>query len=608
MVLEKEYPPFLDWLIHTSGSQPGALWIWLLTIAALVIGGLIISFIALTARHGPHKAGDVIFKVLSTGALDLICISPRRVFALAKLAVQESIRRRVLVGFLVFVVILAFAGWFLNPDQLDPAKLYVSFVLSATAYLVLFMSLLLSAFSLPADIQNRTIYTIVTKPVRPSEVVLGRTLGFCAIGTVLLLLMGVGSYGFVSRTLNHTHELTEADLSPIEATGGGAAPDGKQGRTGLTAGHRHEVELDAEGNGTALAAQQHTHRVTTAERDGRTEYVVGPAEGQLKARVPIMADKLSFKDRLGVAVEKGINVGNEWAYRSYIEGGSQASATWRFSKLKKDDFDGKMLLEMTIRVFRTYKGDVGKGIGGTITLRNPRNPEIKQAVRNFVAREFAIDKHEIPLTLQGDDGQPVDVFDKLVDDGELDIELTCLDRSQYFGMAKADLYLLRSEGAPWLNFAKGYVGIWLQMVLVTAFGVMWSTFLNGAVAMLATIATMVGGFFVQFLERLATNQELGGGTFESFIRIVKQDNMMTPLEQTATNNIAIWLDVAGRAPLWIASRLLPDFPALSDVSYVSSGFDISANLLLIHLATALGYVLPVLVAGFLFFKVREVAK
>ncbi|HUY90275.1 MAG TPA: ABC transporter permease [Pirellulales bacterium] len=607
MVLETQYPPFLEWLIW-SGSTPGALWIWLLSVAAVAIGGLMISFIALTARYGPHKAGDIIFKVVITGTMDLVSISPRRVYALAKLAVQESIRRRVLIGFLVFVVILAFAGWFLNPGQTDPARLYLSFVLTSTTYLVLLLALLLSAFSLPTDIQNRTIYTIVTKPVRPSEVVLGRTLGFVAIGTVLLALMGAGSYGFVVRTLKHTHELTEEDLSAIQAEPGAPGPQGKQGRTGYAAGHRHEVELDADGNGTALAAQQHWHPIAAVERDGRKEYLVGSPQGQLKARVPTYG-KLSFKDRNGVPTDKGINVGNEWTYRSYIEGGSQASATWRFNNLRAQDFpDGVMTLEMTIRVFRTYKGDIDHGIGGAITLRNPRKPEVKQVLKNFVAKEFSVDRHEVPRKLTTDEGKTIDVFEDLVDNGELDIELTCLDRAQFFGMAQPDVYLLRREGAPWLNFAKGYVGIWLQMVLLTTFGVMWSTFLNGAVAMLATLATMVGGFFAQFLGRLALNEELGGGTFESLIRIVKQDNMMTPLDPTISNNVAMWLDAAGRGPLWVVARLLPDFPSLSDVNYVASGFDISTNLLLIHLTTAVGYAVPVLIAGFLFFKVREVAK
>ncbi len=59
-------------------------------------------------------------------------------------------------------------------------------MLTATSYLVLLLALFLSAFSLPADIQSRTLHTVVTKPVRPSEIVLGRILGFTIVGTALL--------------------------------------------------------------------------------------------------------------------------------------------------------------------------------------------------------------------------------------------------------------------------------------------------------------------------------------------------------------------------------------------------------------------------------------
>ena len=64
------------------------------------------------------------------------------------------------MAFGVFLLILLFAGWFLDANSNDPAPLYLSFVLTATTYLVLLIALFLSAFSLPADIKNHTIYTM----------------------------------------------------------------------------------------------------------------------------------------------------------------------------------------------------------------------------------------------------------------------------------------------------------------------------------------------------------------------------------------------------------------------------------------------------------------
>jgi len=94
-------------------------------------------------------------RVLTEAVLDLARTSPRRVLALAWLAVRESIRRRVVVVFAVFLLLLLFAGWFLNPGSDQPARLYLQFVLTATSYLVLLLAWILSALSLPADIKTR---------------------------------------------------------------------------------------------------------------------------------------------------------------------------------------------------------------------------------------------------------------------------------------------------------------------------------------------------------------------------------------------------------------------------------------------------------------------
>ncbi len=199
--------------------------------------------------------------------VDLIHISPRRVAALAWLAIKESIRRRVVVVFAVFILILLFAGWFLDPGSIDPARLYLGFVLTATSYLVLLLALFLSSLSLPADIKNRTLHTIVTKPVRASEVVLGRIVGFTAVATCLLVLMGAISYVFVERGLAHTHQLTADDLQPVEGAVPGR-PVGLQGHTSRVNQHRHKVFIDSAGHGRVEMEQGHTARVD-GEKAGR---------------------------------------------------------------------------------------------------------------------------------------------------------------------------------------------------------------------------------------------------------------------------------------------------------------------------------------------------
>ena len=187
MVLDENTPAFIDWILP-------ALLIFGSMVAAVVIAGCIVGFIASASRRGPVEGFYAVAKVIASAVTDMTHFSLRRTIAMAMLAGQESIRRRVLIGFGVFVVVMLFAGWYLDVESDNPARLYLSFVLTSSNYLVLLLALFLSAFSLPADIKSRTIYTVVTKPVRPLEIVLGRILGFATVGTLLLIGMCLMSY------------------------------------------------------------------------------------------------------------------------------------------------------------------------------------------------------------------------------------------------------------------------------------------------------------------------------------------------------------------------------------------------------------------------------
>src|SRR5689334_3295525 len=173
MALERGIPDYWIWLLgdlkkgalfdpSTWGFLPGAIAICFL----LLIIAPFISFVISSLQYGPSEAFYYVARSLFTAVTeDLPRFSPRRTFAIARLAVQEAIRNRVLVGFGVFIFLLLFAGLFLDVQNSNPSRVYLSFVLTSTNYLVLLMALLLSAFSLPNDVKNRTIYTVVTKPV-----------------------------------------------------------------------------------------------------------------------------------------------------------------------------------------------------------------------------------------------------------------------------------------------------------------------------------------------------------------------------------------------------------------------------------------------------------
>ena len=146
------------------------------------------------------------------------------------------------------------------------------------------------------------------------------------------------------------------------------------------------------------------------------------------------------------------------------------------------------------------------------------------------------------------------------------------------------------------------------MLLVIGLGVMFSTFLSGPVAMLATLGALLGGFFNDFMLRLATGQTFGGGPFESIIRILTQQNMTSQIEPGLRTTVAQTLDQAAEVALRGMAAILPDFGRFSFAEYVASGFNISGDTVLTFTCRALAFVLPVLVAGYLCLKNREVGR
>ncbi|MFM7108315.1 MAG: hypothetical protein ACKOZU_06895 [Planctomycetaceae bacterium] len=604
MVLEDDIPRFAVWV----GPALRQFAVSSLAVALAAAAG---AWLAQAVAHGPLAAGDRIYRGILAGCADLASVSFRRTWALARIAVQESLRRNVLVVLALFALVLLFTGWFLDPTNPNPGKLSLGFVLGVTNFLVCCVTLLLAVFSLPADIKSRAIQTVTTKPVRTAEIVLGRTLGFAAIGTGLLAVMGLAGWVFVVRTVAHGHAIEARDL--IEVTDAAGAVVGFTGRTSLGRGHRHGVSLDATGAGTTEAEQGHRHRIT---RNADGSFLVGPVSGLLEARRPLRGT-LQFYDRDGRPSPKGISVGAEWSYRQYIEGGTAAAAAWTFAGVSEAEFPDGLPLEMIVRVFRTHKGRIDEGIHGTVQLRNPVTHLRSQAFP-IVAKEFTIDTLFVPRRLEAvaADGavREIDLFADLVADGRVEVWLQCLEPAQYYGVAQADFYLRTGDGSFAINYLKGCIGIWLSMLVVTALGVMLSTFLSGPVALLAAISVVLVGHFRGFIARLFESQvtgdatiQPGGGPIESLVRMCTQESVTVAWDPTPAAQAIKAVDTLLLAPVRLGASIVPSLADLGTGDFVAEGFDVPLALLAAHAVEAAGFVAAFCIAGAFCLKGREVA-
>jgi ABC-type transport system involved in multi-copper enzyme maturation permease subunit len=586
----EQFWTYSEWLFDNWGLLTG-----LLLVIVLAVIGFLVGFVVSMVKRGPGEGFLHVAKIIrELFAVDLPKTSIQRVYAIASLAVKEAIRKKILVVVAVFVIAIMFAGWYLDPKSDNPAQLYISFVMFWTNILMLILGLFVSCFSLPADIKSRTIYTIVTKPVRATELFFGRVFGFVAVGTVILFLLGTMSYLFVVRGLNHTHEIEEL------------APNGASGLTVTERFHQHTFLIEENGTGATNVVKGHRHEVV---KQG-DKIVLGPPVDDLTARVPVYG-RLRFTGRDGEENE-GYNVGYMSEYQKYIEGDTLSSAIWKFKDVRPSSSDQTALnYDLTLSAFRTYKGDIVTPVGGVVVFRST-DGTVESERFSFKVKEFQIDQRSIPLKLKGfRNGEPTDLdfFKDIAPDGSFEIMIRCLDRNQYLGMAAADVYLRRDTKSFWQNFVKGYISIWLQMVIVICFGVMFSCFLSGQVALIATVSFLVLGFFGSFVDNVLSKKIEGGGPIESLIKI--------PLGSSSTIDLDLGSPVmenvirsSDRGLLICVKTLkdaIPNFNQLGTSDFVAYGVDLSSGLLARHLTICFGYFLMTSLISYFFLKTREMA-
>ena len=169
-------------LLYALGNEaPGARLVTVLghpmtVTMALLEGALFVAgLVALIAFGGPF-------------VMDLFNLRWRRIYALAKLSFKEAVRRRVVWVFLSILILYLFpARWFFQEKPEDELKSIIGVTTRGMNVLLIAVGLLLAAFSIPSDIKNLTIHTIVTKPVERFEIVLGRFLGYLGLVTAALL-------------------------------------------------------------------------------------------------------------------------------------------------------------------------------------------------------------------------------------------------------------------------------------------------------------------------------------------------------------------------------------------------------------------------------------
>jgi ABC-type transport system involved in multi-copper enzyme maturation permease subunit len=456
---------------------------------------------------------------------------------------------------------------------------YVEVVYGAMALLLLITAGLLACLSLPTDLRNQTIHTILTKPVERFEIIAGRFLGFTFLMTIVLAVMSLASLIYVAREIDPDAR-EESFKARIPVYGDLRVQSFKEG----------QIQEGGKSVGREWSYRQY---ISGGIKDEKATWTFHDLPRDLATKDTVRCE-FGF-DIFRTTKGKYENKGVECIF---------TFMNWKCEAVAKPELEKELSQQFLQKQSQPVPIDqTNKEFAGEKGFYEARGVEV-------------VDYHTLGIYVPGELFADLPELSK--QKGERLPALTVVvrldDLNQLLGVAKYDFYLLEDEGKDSfaLNFLKGAMGLWFRLCLVIVVGVTCSTFLSGIIAALATLFLYLGGIFVEFVRDVASGQTAGGGPLEAFVRLQEGKNLIVPLdESTPTVMVALWLDKIFEWVLRRILNLLPDVSRFDLTKYVAQGFDIGIfgrdNSLVLDGLILVAYLLPWVVLGYYLMKSREIA-
>jgi ABC-type transport system involved in multi-copper enzyme maturation permease subunit len=507
--------------------------------------------------------------------MDLMKLRWRRIYALAKLSFKEAVRRKVVWVFLVILIVYLFpARWFFQEKPEDEIKGIVAVTTRGMNILLVLVGLLLAAFSIPSDIKNLTIHTVVTKPVERFEIILGRFLGYLGLLTAALLVMT----GFGLVLINAGNISEEAAAESLRS---------RVARYGDMQ-FRSQKQSDFTG-------------IDVGKENGYRKYIAGMSSQRVVWNYPSFPSR--FTSQSVVPLEFAFDI-----YRT-TKGAEGAGVQVTFDVLTHN-WDPRQ------------EDEYAKASQGLVNIPpdDPQWAKVDALAEKYGRYTFKnrqiFDYHTTAIPVPGglfrnaQNGTPA-VPGPIQSPGQppnrVQVVVKCETPSQFIGAARYDLYFLDGEGSFSFNYFKGAAGLWCRLVIALALAVACSTYLAGVLSFLLALLLFVGGFFKETILEIASGKNVGGGPLEGLARLIKNSNATADLDPTPGIKA---LQLGDTVFQWGVRRLMNVFPNVDQYGfsdYVAQGFSIGPDFLLMNFLTLVAYVLPWLVAGYYLMKAREVA-
>jgi len=141
----------------------------------------------------------------------------RSIWAVATNTIRQALRMKIAAAFVILLLVcLPVMGVSMTGDGTLKGRLqtFVSYGLSLTSILLCLLTIIICAYSLTSDIKQRQIYTVITKPIRRYQLLLGKLLGVILLDMALLVLFSAIIYS-ITIYMPKFYSATEAELTQV---------------------------------------------------------------------------------------------------------------------------------------------------------------------------------------------------------------------------------------------------------------------------------------------------------------------------------------------------------------------------------------------------------
>lgn len=121
------------------------------------------------------------------------------IFAIARNTLKTEVRDRILYGILIFGILYILLTLFMADLVLHELPMVKSFGLAGIYFFNAIIALFLGTTSFFKDVERKTVYFILAKPVSRRQFVIGKFLGLCLVVLITSAIMAVGYIGVVAH-------------------------------------------------------------------------------------------------------------------------------------------------------------------------------------------------------------------------------------------------------------------------------------------------------------------------------------------------------------------------------------------------------------------------